>query len=349
MITFGVNLSYARMHPSAGSGGLYDEMLELAVAADNAGFEAIWVAEHHMLFVLQVPNALLALAHMAPHVGCRLGTAALVLPYRHPLITAGEIAEADHITGGRLEVGVCRGAYELEFERLGVDYAKGKQTFRESVEVLEQCLGGDGPQGYDGEVISYRPTITWPRPLQQPRPPIWVAAMSEESIQWAVARGLNVQLVQFFEDIDHVCRQVECFHRAREAAGLSRDDVKVACLQPTYVSESMDDVRARTEEMIHRHRVHHLSMTHDAKMNELSGNLVPEALPGEKSVDEVIANGLIGTPADVIAKIDRVQAAGLDHIQAHVAWGISTADALRSIRLIGDAIIPRYAPVGAGA
>jgi alkanesulfonate monooxygenase SsuD/methylene tetrahydromethanopterin reductase-like flavin-dependent oxidoreductase (luciferase family) len=345
--TFGVNLTYGRMHPREGSDGLYDEMLESAVCADRLGFETVWLAEHHMMFGLQLPNPLIAAAQLAQHVKCRIGTAALVLPYRHPLMVAGEIAAVDQISGGRLDVGVCRGAYPYEFKRFGVPYEKSKEMMFESLEALDVALTSDAAESFDGDFYSYGPTLTWPRPVQGPRPPIYVSAMSESTIEWAVERRFNVLIVQFFQPIEHVCHQAEVFHRKREELGISREDIKLSVLTPSYTSEDAADVREKAEAVMRRNRIHQHLMNYDETMTDLANYKEPGPAPNEPSIDDVIERTMIDRPEALREKAERVFEAGVDQIQLHVAWGLDAPEAIQSMECFAGNVLGHFAPAAA--
>ena len=91
---------------------LREQFVRLCQLADDGGMRAIWTGEHHGMNFTIAPNpfTLLAdIAHRTKHL--RLGTATIVAPFWHPLKLAGEIAMTDMLTGGRLEVGIARGAY----------------------------------------------------------------------------------------------------------------------------------------------------------------------------------------------------------------------------------------------
>src|SRR5690606_14556416 len=93
--------------------------LELVKLADQGGFEIAFAAEHHTIEFTISPNPLMLLTHWANHTKrIRLGTGTLVAPYWHPIRLAGEIALADLLMEGRLEVGIARGAYQYEFDRM---------------------------------------------------------------------------------------------------------------------------------------------------------------------------------------------------------------------------------------
>ncbi|HAT2892562.1 TPA: LLM class flavin-dependent oxidoreductase, partial [Serratia marcescens] len=98
---------------------LYQEMIELCEIADRGGMHAIWTGEHHGMNFTIAPNPFINLADIARRTSrVRLGTGTIIAPFNHPIRLAGEAAMTDIITGGRLELGIARGAYSYEYERL---------------------------------------------------------------------------------------------------------------------------------------------------------------------------------------------------------------------------------------
>jgi flavin-dependent trigonelline monooxygenase, oxygenase component len=341
MGTLSANLSYGRPDPRLGSAGLYDEMLEIAKCADRLGFHRVWLAQHHGVYALQLPNPLIVAAQLSQHVSCRIGTASLVLPYHHPLAVAGEVAAVDQITGGRLDVGVCRGAYPYEFKRFGVPMAESKAMMMEHVAALELALTSEVPEPFAGHYYSYGPTLTFPRPVQQPRPPIWVSAMSQSTIEWAVSQRYSVLLVQFLKPLEHVLEEVEIFHRKREELGLSRDEVKLSTLHAMYASEDDGDLRAKAEAIIRRYRVHSHLDRYDETLTDLTNFVEPAPVTDEATVDEVIERTLVSHPDDICARIKRLFDAGIDDVQLHVAWGLTTEQGMRSMELFSQSVMPK--------
>src|ERR1051326_3502774 len=97
VLSFGVFLSYNEIYPEQDGSTIYREMLEQGILADQLGYDVIWLPEHHLIQFMKAPNALLSAVQIGQHVRCRVGTAVVVLPYHHPLISSADIAEADNI------------------------------------------------------------------------------------------------------------------------------------------------------------------------------------------------------------------------------------------------------------
>src|SRR5262249_1955920 len=138
---------------------MYDEMLEQAVLAEQIGMSSLWIPEHHFVNLLVHPSPLLTAVRVAAATkSIRIGTSVLVLPFYDMRRLAGEIAQADQLMKGRLEVGVGRGAFKYEFDRLGVDVAESRERFDEALPLLEKLLSA---RSVSSETGSYKfPPLT---------------------------------------------------------------------------------------------------------------------------------------------------------------------------------------------
>ncbi len=155
----------------------------VARAAESAGFDSIWTAEHVVLPDPQVPpspvpamvpflDPAVSLAALAQHTErILLGTGIIILPQRNPLVLAKEMASVDVVSGGRLLFGVGIGYLEPEFRALGVPFDdKGART----VDFLRaiRAMWTEEKPAYDGRFVSFSGINAFPRPVQKPHPPI---------------------------------------------------------------------------------------------------------------------------------------------------------------------------------
>ena len=179
--------SPAREDPSA----VFARLEEYIVLAEELGYDSVWFAEHHFSNYGYIPNPLLLATRAAAITErVRIGTAVLVLPFWHPLRVAEDIALTDHLTGGRLEVGVARGYQPFEFRRFGLTFDQARARTDESLEILLRALTGEAFE-WSSEQFEIPETTVLRAPLQQPRPPIWLAAHTPESFDLAARLGLN--------------------------------------------------------------------------------------------------------------------------------------------------------------
>ncbi len=137
---FSLFVHMERVTPDEPEDRLYREMLALSDIADRGGMHAIWTGEHHGMSFTIAPNPFLNLVDLARRTkNVRLGTGTVIAPFWHPIKLAGEAAMADIIMDGRLDLGIARGAYSFEYERVlpGLDAWKAGQMMREMVPALK--------------------------------------------------------------------------------------------------------------------------------------------------------------------------------------------------------------------
>lgn len=128
---------------------LYDEFIQLCKIADDGGMHAVWTGEHHGMNFTISPNPFLNLIDVARHTkNVRLGTGTVIAPFWHPIRLAGEAAMTDIITEGRLDLGIARGAYSFEYERMmpGMDAWEAYQRMRELIPAVQGLWQGDYAQ-----------------------------------------------------------------------------------------------------------------------------------------------------------------------------------------------------------
>lgn len=170
----------------------YKERFALAKRAEEAGFYAYHLAEHHGVSLSLVPSPNLFLAALAQHTTTlRLGPLVYLLPLYEPYRLAQEICMLDNLSGGRLELGVGRGANPIELSFFGLNPASARDRFGEAFKIMMQGLT-EGQIAFEGEhyVIPNGPVES--RTVQRPYPPIWYpSAGGGGSLAWAAAQGFN--------------------------------------------------------------------------------------------------------------------------------------------------------------
>ncbi len=180
----------------------------LAVGAEARGFHSIWLGEHVVLFdeySAEYPYAedgripigsehgllepFTALSFIAAHTErIRLGTGICLVPQRNPVYTAKEVAAVDYLSGGRIDFGVGVGWLEEEFTALGVPFARRGARCREYLDVISS-LWTDDISSYSGEFYDLPPCRQFPKPIQQPGPPLYFGGESDAALRRVADRG----------------------------------------------------------------------------------------------------------------------------------------------------------------
>jgi alkanesulfonate monooxygenase SsuD/methylene tetrahydromethanopterin reductase-like flavin-dependent oxidoreductase (luciferase family) len=183
----------AGQFPGTGHAQALRDALSYALAAEQVGFDGVWIAEHHFIPYGTCPSALAFAAHLLGRTTrTRVGTAACILSNRHPVALAEEAVLLDELSGGRLDVGVARGGPWIDLDVFGTGLHRYHNGFAESLDLLLRWLSGTEKIGANGQFFQFPPVAVVPKP-QRPVP-VWVAATSPPTVELAAARGLPLLL-----------------------------------------------------------------------------------------------------------------------------------------------------------
>jgi probable F420-dependent oxidoreductase len=232
---------------SAGPG----DLVAIARAADRAGFAYLAVCDH-----VGIPRRLAAamstvwydpvatLAHLAAVTErVRLLSHVAVVGLRHPLLTAKQYATLDHLSGGRLILGVGAGHVREEFEALGVDFRQRGAVLDECVDALRAALGPEEFPEHHGKLYDFAGLGQRPRPAQA-RVPVWVGGSSPAAVRRAALKG-DGWLPQG-DPRDRLAPQIDRLRRLRAEAGIEEPLTVGAIAEPLYVGRPGWDVGRRT-------------------------------------------------------------------------------------------------------
>ncbi len=170
---------------------LYEQRLKFLEYADAAGFYCYHMAEHQGTPLGMAPSPSVFLSALAQRTqNIRFGPLVYPLPFYNPLRLVEEICMLDHLSRGRLEVGIGRGisAYELDFFNISVD--DSREMFREALEILVMGLRS-GQVSYEGKYYTFKDVTLPIKPWQQPYPPLWYPTANPDSIRWIASEGIS--------------------------------------------------------------------------------------------------------------------------------------------------------------
>ena len=324
---------------------LYDEMLELCEMADEGGLHAIWTGEQNGMNFTNAPNPLINLvdiAHRTKHV--RLGTGTIIAPFTHPIRLAGEAAMTDLITKGRLDLGIARGAYSFEYERLmpGMDAWGAGQRMRELVPAVKALWQGD--YEHKGEFWSFPSTTSSPQPKQQPHPPIWVAARDPNSHEFAVKNGCHVQCTPLHQGEEEISRLITTFKAAcREYS--PEQPLKIMLLQHGFVAEDEVDAQQAAEELNHFYNYFGAWFKNERPVRKgLIKPLTEEEIAANTyySAEAMRKNLAIGNPDQVIARLKNYEAMGYDEYALWLDSGMSFERKKASLERFIKYVVPAF-------
>ena len=164
----------------------------------------------------------------------KIGTAVHLLPLGNPLRIAEEAASLDHLSKGRFEFGIGRSGLPGSYEGYNISYAESRERFFEALEVITRAWTNES-FSYQGKYHSYRDVSLVPRPLQQPHPPIRIAATSDESFETFGRMGYPIFIGVRSLGMTRVAEQVRAYEKAW-AEGGHRGPVDVSLRVPVYVA-----------------------------------------------------------------------------------------------------------------
>jgi len=332
----------------------FDERLGFAAAADEAGFYALHVAEHHSTPLNMVPAPGVWLAAVARATKrMRLGPLVYLLPLRSPVQIAEEICMLDHMSGGRLDVGIGRGVSPYEIAYHKVDYERSREIFLDAYGCLKAALAGD-TFDYDGPYFQYAKVPMPLRPLQAPHPPFWYASSGAEGSSWSGAEGMNFvtngPTARARENIDAFRAALKKRGAAARPKPEFADGAAIGVLRHVVVAGTDAEARriAKPALEFHARSLNWLRQLHGGKAAAFQANVHRgESFESWEAMEMAIA----GAPDTVAAKLERqIAAMGINYLIVYLFFGtMSLADALRSMRLFADEVMPRLTCTHAAA
>ena len=207
--------------------------------AEQWGYQSFWLPESHFAGVGAVPDPLMLLAAVAAHTRTiRLATTSYLLPLRHPMQAAEQVAVLDQLSGGRVILGVGRGYQPRMFDAFGVSRKDKRRIFAWCLETMQAAWRGEpiGEPSDSGQSAETAPAITLsPLPVQQPHPPIWVAAFGPKALAQAGRLGLPY-LASPMEPIARLQENYQRHAAASADAGVPQPS-EVPIMRTVFVSE----------------------------------------------------------------------------------------------------------------
>jgi len=314
------------------SGGDFGETIAECERAEAAGFDSVWLGEHHNSALLY-PAPLVGLAAIASRTRrVRLGTGVLLLPLYHPVAVAEEAAMVDVISRGRLILGVGAGYAPEEFAAFGVSTRERGSRLDEATPLIHRLWSEDDVT-HEGSHYRITKATLRPRPVQRPRPPIWFAGWVEPAIRRAGRLG-DAWLGGPSAKLDELAGCARLYREAMTTAGRDAAAGEVALIRYVFVAESLARARAVAgAAFIRSFEETYFRWPHP----------VVKRPPGDLTIERLSEDRIIlGDPATCIRQIERFQReTGLTHLVCRMSVAGIPADAARaSMDLFTREIIP---------
>jgi len=330
-----------------------DAIAEIELA-DRLGFHGAWLVEHHFMpgysHSSKPELVLAALGQRTQRI--RLGLGVIPLPYHHPVHVVERIATLDLLCGGRLEVGIGRGFSPAEYAAFGVDMADSRALVDESLAVLRSAAA-EGPLHFHGSHFDLDGVSIVPRPLQRPHPPLWTAAVSPETFEWAAREGLGV-LAGPFKPWFMIAADIERYRarwtqRAPMRIGMTvavvclRDGERARALAAPALRWTYGELLRVTAPVLENLMPSYEAFRELGRFRRLFrwGARLP--------LLELAGLAIVGTPAHCIERIARLRDAGVTNLLCSVGAGALPTEIVKeSLECLASDVLPAFAGDASG-
>jgi alkanesulfonate monooxygenase SsuD/methylene tetrahydromethanopterin reductase-like flavin-dependent oxidoreductase (luciferase family) len=340
---------------------LYHRYLGELEYADQLGFDGIAVNEHHQTAYGLMPSPNIMAAALARRTGnAKIMVLGNAIGIRgNPLRVAEEIAMLDHLSNGRVVSGFVRG---IGWEYFGhsINPTRSRDRFNEAHDLIIKAWTAEEMFQWISPNYEYRYVNIWPRPLQQPHPPVYIpGAGSTETMRFCAERRYTYMSV--YAPARVVRRWFDGYRKAAAELGYVPDPEKIAFSVPVYVAET--DEQAHREARPAVEWLFRRGLKQPAQMHSPPGYMSPSSLRGvlsagmkpffELSYDEILAGGqaVVGSPGTVIARLRELydELGGFGQLIGLFAIGPATHEQVtRSTELFAAEVIPAVRPLGVG-
>ncbi len=325
-----------------------DRDLELLEWLDVLGFDEAYIGEHHTAGweTIASPEVFIAAAAgRTRHI--RLGTGVVSLPYHHPYMVASRMVLLDHLTKGRVILGVGPGALTSDAVMLGINPERQREMMGESLDIIMRLFTETEPITYKSDWFELNEARLQLRPYQQPCIPVAVAsAQSPAGPRLAGRHGASILSLSVPRDTVRRTSLRELWAIAEETAAehgkvMRREDwqLVIPCHLADSRQEAIEDIRLGGARLISEY------------FDQVLGNEVPD-VPFDGIVDHMAENHLwiVGTPDDAITSIDRLQeiSGGFGGLMILVADWAPREKILRSYELMARYVFPKFQGTLAG-
>jgi len=323
--------------PNIGSKQHFKHMLDQSVLAEKLGYVAVSIPEHHLVNLLMMPSPLQMAVKISSLTNkIRLTTSVAVLPIHDMRIFAGEVATADILTEGRLVLGVARGAFAWELDRLGTPIESSKEKFIESLEVLNSLLSKEN-YSFKGKYYNFDVITIMPRPISDPVP-IMIAAMDSSSIRNAASKGYYVQSTVLSGSKTLLLERVNAFKEGQQEAGENGKLLRLSMQRMAYAAKDENDAKEKNLLAYEYYKRFDNMYTGPGKVNK---GLI-EPLPRAQTLEEMTENLIICPVNEMIDKLSVYAESGVDEMIISAGFGQSQEDMIESMYRISEHIIPHF-------
>ena len=316
--------------------------LELIQWLDLLGYDEAYIGEHHSAGWETIASPEVFMATAAERTrNIRLGTGVISLPYHHPLMVANRMVLLDHLTKGRVILGVGPGALASDALMLGIKPERQREMMDESLSVIMRLFTETDPITYKTDWFELNEAVLQLRPYQRPHLPVAVASVeSPAGVTLAGKHGASVLSISVPRDTIRKTSLKELWSIAEETAAehnkeMHREDwgIVMGCHLAETKKEAMEDIREGSARVVTEY------------FGETLGNATPD-VPRDQIVDYMVDHNqwIVGTPDDCIAGIKRLQeiSGGFGNFMVRAEDWAPREKNLRSYELLARYVMPHF-------
>jgi alkanesulfonate monooxygenase SsuD/methylene tetrahydromethanopterin reductase-like flavin-dependent oxidoreductase (luciferase family) len=335
---FSIQLSSHYPDKSYGGDRVYGDMLNQAILADSLGFDAVSITEHHLMNCLMMPAPLQFAVKIAAHTKqIKIMTSIVVLPLHDMRTYAGEVVVADIFTEGRLLLGVGRGAFKYEIERMGVPMDETQERFDESLAVL-QALLSEEEVSWDGKYYQFEPITIMPRPMRPGGPKMMMAVLSPVGIYHCTKRGLHIQTTPLAGNHQLLLDQVDGFNRAKQEMGIAGTELTLSLSRAAFLINS----ESERQEKIALADAYFSRFDNVFTGPGIVDNGMVRPLPRAQTIDELAESLLVCTPQEMVNQLGVYDDLGIDRVILNLNFGADASETLDCIRSFAQEVMPHF-------
>lgn len=335
----------------------YESYIDQLVYAEQLGFDAIAVNEHHQTAygMMPAPN-LIASALIQRTKTVKIAILGRALPLvNNPINIAEEFAMLDNLSRGRIITGFVRGI-GTEYHATGVNPTFSHERYQEAHDLIVAAWTKPGPFEFDGQHYNIRYVNLWPRPYQQPHPPIWVPSQgSSETIRWAADPARKYPFLVTFSAEELVIRYLTMYNDQARELGYEASGDQLGWAAPIYVADT--DERAREEAKAGVETLFNDYLNNPWEMLLPPGYMSMASLKrtiamrkhlgraSRMTLDDLVDSGtvIVGSPQTVRERIERVrEATGVNRLVTMLQFGVLPDNlARRNMEMFASEVMPK--------
>jgi alkanesulfonate monooxygenase SsuD/methylene tetrahydromethanopterin reductase-like flavin-dependent oxidoreductase (luciferase family) len=328
--------------------------LEQVEWTEELGFDEVWFTEHHFIdYGLSVDPSSLAAAAASRTRRVRIGLAAAILPFHHPLRLAEQMALVDIISNGRLDVGVGRGNRPAEFAGYCIPQIESRDRFEETVEILRLAWTQER-FSFHGRFFDFDDVRIIPKPLQQPHPPIYQVCVSKDGIENTALRGWPMLNSVLTGPVDQLVANRDTYVATLEKSGRNPADIAALLARwgvsrQIYVADTDAQAlaEARSAEMWYQESFRRFVVPErieDAHPSLQPGFRAMAEKLGKVTWDDLVRETLaFGSPDTVARHIEHMRDLGVGQVLCWMNFGGLPQDRIRrSMELFAREVMPRF-------